>query len=183
MVSSRCEHVDRRRDARIVAGKEADERDHQHRRVESRVVVGLGERAELGVVAALAHLVVDLVADLAPPLRPALAAVRRGLDHRDRAVERDPAHHLRVREVAARARAPPRCLRRARATSSRATRAAASSSAHASSSIANPARTLSHSTSASSPYTSSCSLLVRGVAGAHRRELVASPAASRARAR
>ena len=71
-------------DALVVAGQEADERDVQDAGVELARAVVLGERAALAVVAALADLRVDLVADrassapAAPPARTARRAARRG---------------------------------------------------------------------------------------------------------
>ena len=57
------DRVDRPGHALVVAGQEADERDVEHARVQLLRAVVLRERAPLGVVAALAHLGVDLVAD------------------------------------------------------------------------------------------------------------------------
>ena len=92
---------DRARDARVVDGEEADEGHQQQARVEPRRAVELGERAELLVESLPADLVVDLVAELAPALDRPVAPVL--LDAPHGAVERDPRHHLRVREVTARA--------------------------------------------------------------------------------
>ena len=52
--------------ARIVAGEEAHERDHQHRSVELTATEALRERADLRVEALRAYLGVDLVAQRAP---------------------------------------------------------------------------------------------------------------------
>ena len=87
-------------DALVVRRQEADDGDHQRRRVQPARAVGLGERAALGVEPALAHLAVDPRAQLAPAVGgPVLH--REALDGADRAVERDPGHDLGVDEVAA----------------------------------------------------------------------------------
>src|SRR5919204_1472941 len=86
--------------ARVVGGEEADERDHEQARVDPLAAVEADEGVELGVEAATEHLVVDLRPHPAPPVdRPAAAEA---LDRLHAAVERDPRHHLRVREVAPR---------------------------------------------------------------------------------
>src|SRR5919197_64707 len=86
--------------ARIVGGQEADERDHEQAGVDPLRAVEADERVELGVEALAEHLVVDLRAHAAPAVDRAGAA--EALDGLHAAVERDPGHHLRVREVAAR---------------------------------------------------------------------------------
>lgn len=85
--------------AGIADWKEADGRDAQQRRVEDLRAVRLGEAAELRVVAAAADVAVDFVTHATPSLDRPDAAVL--LDGFDGAVERDPRHHLRVREMTA----------------------------------------------------------------------------------
>jgi hypothetical protein len=60
--------VDRAGDAGVRARQEADEDDRERGGVELFRAVVLGERAALGVVALLAHLVVDFLADQSPPV-------------------------------------------------------------------------------------------------------------------
>src|SRR5204862_200953 len=83
----------------VVRRQEADERDDEQAGVEPLRTVRLREGVELAVEAALEHLALDLVAHLPPALdRPGALEL---LDRLDAPVERDPGHHLRVREVAA----------------------------------------------------------------------------------
>ena len=85
----------------VVGGEETDERDHQQTRVQSLRAVELGEGIELDVETLLADLPMDLGADRAPPFDGPLLS--EALDSLDAAVESDPSHHLRVREVPPRA--------------------------------------------------------------------------------
>ena len=80
-----------------VGGQEPDERQEQHARIEPVRVVRLCERLLLLAPAPLEHLRRDLVPDRAPAFDRSLAAEL--LDVAHGAVERDPRHHLRVREV------------------------------------------------------------------------------------
>src|SRR5262249_57938590 len=93
--------IDRSGDALVAARKEADEGDVEHARVELLRPVVLRERAAFGVVALVADLGVDLVANLSPAVerRVELELLRKA----NGAVEDDPRHHLRVREVSPRA--------------------------------------------------------------------------------
>ena len=85
-------------DPLVVRRQEADDRDHQRRRVEPARAVGLGEAAALGVEAALADLTVDAVAQLAPAVhRPVVVEALHGPHG---AVEGHPGHDLGVDEVA-----------------------------------------------------------------------------------
>ena len=95
------DRLDRRDDPRIVRRQEAEERHQQHARVELVRAVGLGERLLRLAPGALEH--------LAPGSRPASSRQRSTGPSRPNsscaphgAVERDPGHHLRVREVAVR---------------------------------------------------------------------------------
>ena len=77
--------------------QEPDERDVQDAGVQFTGAVVLGERVPLGVVAALADLRMDLVADLRPAVQRRLQPEPLGDSYG--AVEDDPRHHLRVRVV------------------------------------------------------------------------------------
>ena len=94
---------------RVVGGQEADERDHQQAGVESLRAVGLHEGVALGVEAAARRPRAWISSRIARqrvdgPVEP------EPLDRLDRAVERDPGHHLRVGEVPARAAHLPDAL-------------------------------------------------------------------------
>src|SRR5205085_3089047 len=91
---------DRSDHARVVAGQEPDEREGEHARVQALRAVELRERVQLGVEAAPADLRVDLGPSLPPPVDGAVAPEALARLHAP--VERDPRHHLRVREVTAR---------------------------------------------------------------------------------
>ena len=79
--------------------QEADQRDHQQAGIEAIRPVVLRERALGGVEPLVTHLVMDLLADLAPPLHRSVGS--EVLDRSDRPVERHPGHDLGVGEVPA----------------------------------------------------------------------------------
>src|SRR5262245_59871849 len=86
--------------ARILRRKESDERNHQEARVEQLRAVVLQEGAELPIEPVLAHVRVDRGADVSPALDGAVEP--EALHRFDGTIERDPRHHLRVRERPAR---------------------------------------------------------------------------------
>jgi len=86
---------------RVTGGQETDERDHQETRIEIVGAIVLDEGVEPGIEAMPADVGMDAVADLAPALDGAVMS--EPLDGLDPAVERDPRHDLRMREVPARA--------------------------------------------------------------------------------
>src|SRR5439155_3661703 len=80
--------LDRPAHAPIGRGEKTDERDHEQARVEVRRAERLRERVPLRVVALVADLAVDRVAERSPLVDRTLEAeARRGLD---RAIEADP---------------------------------------------------------------------------------------------
>src|SRR5712691_2602591 len=91
------DRVDGGDEARIRRGQKADQRHQEDARVELVRVERLRERLLLLAPGAREYFSADLVAQLPPaldrPFAPELLAVA------NRAVERDPRHHLRVREV------------------------------------------------------------------------------------
>src|SRR5437588_2808400 len=89
--------VDRLGHALVLRGKKADQWNEQETRLELLRSVRLHERRERRVVAPVADLRVDLVANLAPAIGGTVEPLF--LDRAYRPVECDPAHHLRVREV------------------------------------------------------------------------------------
>src|ERR1700684_3529722 len=89
---------DRALDAGIVRRQKADDGNEQKARVQRRIAQRLDERVFVSVIAARAHLVMNRVTDSAPALERSLET--EFLDRAHRAVERDPRHHLRMREVA-----------------------------------------------------------------------------------
>src|ERR1700722_13904613 len=89
---------DRALDAGIVWRQKADDGDEQEARVQRRIAERLDERVFLRIIPARAHLLMNRVADSAPTLERSLEP--EFLDGSNRAVERDPSHDLRVREVA-----------------------------------------------------------------------------------
>ena len=90
--------VDRRLHPGVVGGDEADDRHHQARGVELVGPERLGERADVVVPAAGHDRIGDLVAGDLPSVDPVERVEAVG--QRDRTIERDPAHQLRVEEVA-----------------------------------------------------------------------------------
>src|SRR3954467_11871943 len=84
--------------ARVAAGQKARHRDEEQARIERARAVALHEAAALLAPRVLADIGVDLPAHLAPMLDRALASMV--LHRLDRAVEGDPAHDLRIGEVA-----------------------------------------------------------------------------------
>src|SRR5439155_26851938 len=93
---------------RVVGRQEADERDDEQARIEALGAVEADEGVELGVEALAEHLLVDLRPDAAPAVDGPGAA--EALDRLHAAVEGDPRHHLRVREMAPRAADLPDAL-------------------------------------------------------------------------
>ncbi len=83
----------------IVGREEADQRDHQQTGVELVGPVVLGERPDRGVEPLVADLVMDLLADLLPPVDRTFPTVF--LRRLDGTVDGHPCHDLRVGEVAA----------------------------------------------------------------------------------
>ena len=82
----------------IVRRQKADEGNEQQACVQCRVAERLDKRVLLGVVPTLAHFLMNRRPNLSPalegPIEPEF------LDRAHRAIERDPRHHLRMREVA-----------------------------------------------------------------------------------
>src|SRR5919108_3504774 len=87
---------DRRAHALVLGRQEAHQRDQEQGGVQCLCLVVLDEDAAV-VDAALADVIVDLVGDAPPEVRTLPVAARLRQPHA--AVDRDPAHHLRRREV------------------------------------------------------------------------------------
>src|SRR5439155_15469858 len=84
--------------ARVAVLDEADDRDHQVRRVQ---LAAVAKRLEKCVRLRVDALALDLCANLAARLPPALEIALATVSLRDlqQPVERDPGHHLRIHEV------------------------------------------------------------------------------------
>src|SRR5207245_9100601 len=87
--------------AGVVRPQEADERDQEQAGVEPVRAVVLDERAAVGVVALAEHRASDLLPDRSIAVDRALAV--EALNGLHGSIERDPGHHLGVREVTSRA--------------------------------------------------------------------------------
>src|ERR1700730_17888781 len=92
----------------IARGQEADYGDAQQARVEGLRTIGLDEASELGIVAFIADLGMDAVADGAPFVIRTVEFVR--FAPLDGAIEGDPSHDLRMYEMLARSSDLPDAL-------------------------------------------------------------------------
>src|SRR5580698_9770082 len=89
---------DRALDARIVRRQEADDGNEQQARVQRRVAERLDEGVFAHIIPVRADLCMDRSAGLAPALERSLEP--EFLDRAHRAIECNPRHHLRMREMA-----------------------------------------------------------------------------------
>ena len=153
--------------ARVVGGQEADERNQQEARVELLRAVGLDERAERRVEAALADLRMDLRRGARASGRPA----RRGPAPRPcapRGRTRPTPSPSSARSAVAR-RGSPRCPRRARARPSRGSSSSACWSCHAVRLLREPVHARLVERVHHLAVDVELELLARGVADPHRR--------------
>ena len=117
LAQAQLDRLDGGGEALVVGGQQAAEADLQRGGVEVDAVVGGRERAHLGLPAVLEDVRRDAVARA--PTSSAGSGLPVSAREPQRAVDREPAHHVRVHVVARRARAPPRCRGRARASAAR----------------------------------------------------------------
>src|SRR5207245_2550841 len=93
------DRFDRAPHPRVFRRQETDRGDEQRACIQVLRSIGLDERAEGRIKRLLAHLRVNLSAQVAPMVERPIEA--ESLDSLDRAVESDPRHHFRISEMLA----------------------------------------------------------------------------------